>query len=93
MDILIAVVMQYDRLSQAEGECCWFTRCLMASNDATLAAQNASLAADSMGLGIVYLGVMRNAAKEDAEIINLPVNSSLLSVWQQGAYFVDFPQQ
>ncbi|MGA8136641.1 MAG: nitroreductase family protein [Pseudomonas gingeri] len=45
---------------------------LMASVDATLAAQNASLAAESIGLGIVYLGVMRNIAKELASIINLP---------------------
>lgn len=45
---------------------------LMASIDASLAAQNASLAAESIGLGIVFLGVMRNAAKEIAEIINLP---------------------
>lgn len=48
---------------------------LMASIDATLAAQNAALAAESIGLGIVYLGVMRNAAKEVAEIINLPQHS------------------
>ena len=45
---------------------------LMASVDATLAAQNASLAAESMGLGIVFLGVMRNIAKQLAKIINLP---------------------
>ncbi|HHC7129591.1 TPA: nitroreductase family protein [Vibrio parahaemolyticus] len=45
---------------------------LMASIDSALAAQNASLAAESMGLGIVFLGVMRNAAKELAEMINLP---------------------
>lgn len=48
---------------------------LMASIDATLAAQNAAIAAESLGLGIVYLGVMRNAAKEVAEIINLPAHS------------------
>lgn len=48
---------------------------LMASIDATLAAQNAAIAAESIGLGIVYLGVMRNAAKELAEIINLPAHS------------------
>lgn len=48
---------------------------LMASVDATLAAQNASLAAESMGLGIVFLGVMRNIAKELAEIINLPAHA------------------
>ncbi|MDM2853200.1 nitroreductase family protein [Citrobacter sp. Cpo065] len=48
---------------------------LMASIDAALAAQNAVVAAESMGLGIVYLGVMRNIAKELAEIINLPPHS------------------
>ena len=45
---------------------------LMASVDAALAAQNASLAAESIGLGVVFLGVMRNAAREIAELINLP---------------------
>jgi len=45
---------------------------LMASIDAALAAQNAAVAAESIGLGIVYLGVMRNIAKEVAEIISLP---------------------
>lgn len=45
---------------------------LMASIDAALAAQNAAIAAESIGLGIVYLGVMRNIAREVAEIINLP---------------------
>lgn len=44
---------------------------LMASIDAALAAQNAAVAAESMSLGIVYLGVMRNIAKEVADIINL----------------------
>lgn len=45
---------------------------LMASIDAALAAQNAAVAAESMGLGIVYLGVMRNIARQVAEMINLP---------------------
>jgi len=45
---------------------------LMASIDAALAAQNAAVAAESMDLGIVYLGVMRNIAKQLAAIINLP---------------------
>ncbi|MCP1545756.1 nitroreductase family protein [Methylorubrum extorquens] len=40
--------------------------------DTSLAAQNAALAAESIGLGVVFLGVMRNAAKEVAEIIGLP---------------------
>ncbi|OZI55207.1 nitroreductase family protein [Bordetella genomosp. 5] len=45
---------------------------LMSSIDTTLAAQNAALAAESMGLGIVFLGVMRNAAKQVAELLGLP---------------------
>ena len=48
---------------------------LMASIDAALAAQNAALAAESMDLGIVYLGVMRNAAREIAQMIQLPQHS------------------
>ena len=48
---------------------------LMASVDASLAAQNAAIAAESMGLGIVYMGLMRNAAREVAELINLPPHS------------------
>lgn len=45
---------------------------LMASIDTAIAAQNAAIAAESMGLGIVYIGGMRNRAKEVAEILNLP---------------------
>ena len=45
---------------------------LTATVDATIAAQNAAVAAESMGLGIVYLGMMRNRAKELAELIGLP---------------------
>jgi nitroreductase len=48
---------------------------LMASIDASLAAQNAAIAAESLGLGVVFLGVMRNAAKEVAELIGLPPSS------------------
>lgn len=48
---------------------------LMASVDSALAAQNAAVAAESIGLGIVYLGVMRNASKELADLIGLPSHS------------------
>ncbi|MFK4875335.1 nitroreductase family protein [Novosphingobium sp. ZW T3_23] len=44
----------------------------MAAVDASLAAQNAALAAESIGLGVVFLGVLRNAAREVAEIVGLP---------------------
>ena len=40
--------------------------------DAALAAQNASIAAESMGLGICYIGGIRNALEEVSEVLNLP---------------------
>lgn len=45
---------------------------LMASMDAALAAQNATIAAESLGLGVVYIGAARNKAKELSQLINLP---------------------
>lgn len=40
--------------------------------DATLAAQNAAIAAESMGLGICYIGGIRNAVEEVSELLQLP---------------------
>lgn len=40
--------------------------------DAALAAQNAAVAAESMGLGIVYIGGVRNHIAEFADQLNLP---------------------
>jgi nitroreductase len=40
--------------------------------DAALAAQNAVIAAESMGLSTVYIGGMRNKPKELAQLVNLP---------------------
>lgn len=48
---------------------------LKASVDVALAAQNAALAAESLGLGVVFLGVVRNAGDEIAQIIQLPAYS------------------
>ena len=45
---------------------------LMASIDTALAAQNAAVAAESLGLGIVFLGAMRNNAQEIADLLGLP---------------------
>lgn len=45
---------------------------LMASLDAALAAQNASVAAESIGLGTVYIGAARNRAQKLAALLNLP---------------------
>ncbi|ADU30944.1 oxygen-insensitive NADPH nitroreductase [Evansella cellulosilytica] len=40
--------------------------------DASLAAQNATLAAESMGLGICYIGGIRNNIDKVAELLKLP---------------------
>lgn len=40
--------------------------------DAALAAQNAAVAAESLGLGIVYIGGIRNNPGEVAELLSLP---------------------
>lgn len=45
---------------------------LVASIDAALAAQNAAVAAESLGLGIVYIGAVRNKPKEVSELLKLP---------------------
>lgn len=48
---------------------------LMASIDAALAAQNAIVAAESLGLGVVCIGAMRNEARALADLIGLPAFS------------------
>lgn len=40
--------------------------------DAALAAQNAAVAAESLGLGTVYIGAMRNHPEDVAQILGLP---------------------
>ncbi|GCE77135.1 NADPH-dependent oxidoreductase [Cellulomonas biazotea] len=40
--------------------------------DAALAAQNATLAAESLGLGTVYIGALRNHPTEVADLLGLP---------------------
>ncbi|GAA1395648.1 NADPH-dependent oxidoreductase [Pseudonocardia kongjuensis] len=45
---------------------------IVAFVDAALAAQNAALAAESLGLGTVYIGALRNRPAEVAEELGLP---------------------
>lgn len=52
---------------------------VMATVDTALAAQNAAVAAESLGLGTVYIGGIRNRPQEVAEILNLP--SSVYAVF------------
>ncbi|AJS60992.1 oxygen-insensitive NADPH nitroreductase [Paenibacillus sp. IHBB 10380] len=45
---------------------------IVATVDTTLAAQNAAVAAESLGLGIVYIGGIRNQIAEVSELLGLP---------------------
>ncbi|MDP5277015.1 oxygen-insensitive NADPH nitroreductase [Chengkuizengella axinellae] len=45
---------------------------IVATADVTLAAQNAAIAAESLGLGIVYIGGIRNQSKEVTDLLQLP---------------------
>lgn len=45
---------------------------MVALIDAALAAENASLAAESMGLGICYVGGLRNQLQEVSEVLKTP---------------------
>ncbi|WP_166240320.1 oxygen-insensitive NADPH nitroreductase [Paenibacillus turpanensis] len=45
---------------------------MVAVIDAALAAQNASIAAESMGLGICYIGGLRNQLEEVGRLLQLP---------------------
>ncbi len=49
-----------------------FENFLVAAVDAVIAAQNAALAAESLGLGICYIGSIRNNLAEAIEILGLP---------------------
>jgi nitroreductase len=50
----------------------YFEMFVIAAVDAALAAQNAAVAAESLGLGIVYIGGMRNHPEQVAAEIALP---------------------
>jgi nitroreductase len=48
---------------------------LMAAIDTALAAQNAVVAAESLGLGTVYIGALRNQPERVAQVLGLPHKS------------------
>ncbi len=50
----------------------WTETFIIATVDAALAGQNAMLAAESLGLGGVYIGSIRNAAQEVSQLLKLP---------------------
>ena len=55
-----------------------FEMFLCAAIDASLAAQNAVVAAESLGLSTVYIGGMRNKPEELAALLNLPPSSAVV---------------
>ena len=50
----------------------YFENFLIAAVDASIAAQNAALAAESLGLGICYIGGIRNNPREVIRLLELP---------------------
>lgn len=51
---------------------------LTAALDAALAAQNAVIAAESLGLGTVYIGALRNHPEEVAALVDLPDGAAVV---------------
>ncbi len=60
-----------DRQTQVEGTQ-YLEAFVLGVVDATLAAQTAMIAAESIGLGAVYIGAMRNLPEQVADALNLP---------------------
>jgi nitroreductase len=56
----------------------WLETWLCACMDVAFAAQNAVVAAESLGLGTVYIGAMRNEPLGVAELLGLPKQSFVL---------------
>ena len=74
--VWLADLARLERLAQITerpGEALdYFEMFLVAAIDAALAAQNAAVAAESLGLGVVYIGSMRDKPQEVAEVLGLP---------------------
>ena len=56
----------------------YFETFLVAAIDAALAAQNATVAAESLGLSTVYIGAMRNDPARVAELVGLPAGTMVV---------------
>lgn len=65
------VACEMNKVNMAEG---YTESFIIATVDTALAAQNSMIAAESMGLGGVYIGGIRNNPEKIVEILNLPLN-------------------
>lgn len=76
--VFLADLSRIERLGQAQGRdpvgLHYLDTFLMGVIDAALAAQNAVVAAEAMGLGTVYVGGMRNQPEEVAKVLGTPPN-------------------
>jgi nitroreductase len=74
--VWLADISRNDRLGKAEGKMLevlpYLETYLVAAIDAALAAQNAVVAAESIGLSTVYIGALRNDPSQVAELLELP---------------------
>ena len=74
--VFLADVSRNTRLAEAEGVelagLPFLESFLVAAIDAALAAQNAVVAAESLGLSTVYIGALRNDVVRVAELLGLP---------------------
>ena len=74
--VWVADLARNARLGEEEGVTLevmpYFETYLVAAIDAALAAQNATVAAESIGLSCVYIGALRNNPLEVAKVLGLP---------------------
>jgi nitroreductase len=74
--VWLADVSRNQRLAEAEGKTLeglpYLESFLVAAIDAALAAQNAVVAAESLGLSTVYIGALRNDPERIAKMLDLP---------------------
>ncbi len=74
--VWLADVSRNQRLAEAEGKTLeglpYLETFLVAAIDAALAAQNAVVAAESLGLSTVYIGALRNNPERIAKMLDLP---------------------
>lgn len=74
--VWVADISRNQRLAQQEGATLevvpYQETFLVSAIDAALAAQNAAVAAEALGLSIVYIGALRNNPLGVAEVVSLP---------------------
>ena len=74
--VWVADVSRNERLATEEGATLeglpYLETFLVSAIDAALAAQNATIAAESLGLSMVYIGALRNDPEGVAKLLNLP---------------------